>query len=332
MPGNFELRHLRYVIAAAEHGSFRRAAIALNIQVSAISRRIRDVEDEVGAALFIRHHCGVSLTRAGEQFVARVRLAINQIRDAARDVRAIGRVEDGVVRIGLFSSLASGFLAELFQAYDADHAGVRLDFVEGGPSDHLLAIRQHRLDVAFLTGAPSVDGCDMAHLWSERVYVAMAGTDELASREEIGWSDLRDRHFIVSVAQPGPDIHDFLVKHLAECGHRPSIERQAVYRDTLMQFVAGGRGLTVTHAAATAAQFHGVVYRPLAGEILPFCAVWSPRNDNPAFRRLLSLAKAMSKRCMACQLKNGSSDPSEDLVDHPEPSIAAPLQILGPLP
>jgi DNA-binding transcriptional LysR family regulator len=334
VPGNskFELRHLRYVIAAAEHGSFRRAAIALNIQVSAISRRIRDVEDEVGAALFIRHHCGVSLTYAGEQFVDRVRLAINQIRDAAHDVGAIGRAEDGVVRIGLFSSLASGFLAELFQAYDANHVGVRLDFFEGGLSDHLSAIRQYRLDVAFLTGTRSVDGCDTAHLWNERVYVAMSESDELAGREEIEWSDLRHRHFIVSEVQPGPEIQDCLIQHFAKLGHRPSIERQAVYRDMLMQIVAGGRGLTLTSEATTAAPVPGIVYRPLAGEVLPFCAVWSPKNDNPAFRRLLSLARTKSKQCAAHQRVNGFANPSEGLADHREPPSAAPSQSLCPSP
>ena len=46
-----ELRHLRYVVAAAEHGSFRRAAQALGLQQFAIGRRIRDLEDEIGAAL-----------------------------------------------------------------------------------------------------------------------------------------------------------------------------------------------------------------------------------------------------------------------------------------
>ncbi|MFC3677160.1 LysR family transcriptional regulator [Ferrovibrio xuzhouensis] len=57
-----EIRHLRYVIVVAEHGSFRRAAKAIGVQESTISRRIRDLEDEIGAALFIRHHRGVDLT------------------------------------------------------------------------------------------------------------------------------------------------------------------------------------------------------------------------------------------------------------------------------
>lgn len=79
----FGLRHLRYVIAAADNGSFRKAAIAIGVQESAISRRIRDLEDEIGAALFIRSSSGVKLTHAGQLFIARARRALNQINYAA---------------------------------------------------------------------------------------------------------------------------------------------------------------------------------------------------------------------------------------------------------
>lgn len=291
-----ELRHLRYVIAAADNGSLRRAASALGVQESAISRRIRDLEDEIGAALFIRHHGGVNLTHAGQRFVVRARKAISQIGHATIDARACGRGESGVVRIGLFSSLASGFLAELLRAYVAANPGVRPDLVEGGPSEHIAAVQRHQTDVAFLTGEPTADGCDRTHMWNERVYVTLPSDHELAPSDEISWADLRDRHFIVSEADPGPEIHDYLVKHLAELGHHPSVERQGVGRDNLMHLVAIGRGLTLTSEATTAARFPSVIYRPLTGEILPFCAIWSPQNDNPALRRLLSLARIMSKR------------------------------------
>lgn len=202
----------------------------------------------------------------------------------------------GVLRIGIFTSLASGFLADLLRAYVAGNPGVRPDIVEGGQSEHIAAVRRHQTDVAFLTGEPIADGCDWTHLWTEWVYVALPSDHELAPKDEISWADLRDQHFIVSEADPGPEIHEYLVKHLAELGHHPSVERHGVGRDNLMHLVAMGLGLTLTSEAATAARFPDVVYRPLVGEILPFCAIWSPQNDNPALRRLLSLARIMSKR------------------------------------
>lgn len=290
-----EMRHLRYVVAAAERGSFRRAAMALDIRESAISRRIRDLEDEVGAALFIRHHGGVNLTHAGQRFFDRALRALNEIEGAVADAGSFGRGETGTVRIGIFTSLASGFLSDLLRAYVSVNPGVRPDLIEGGPAAHIAAVRRLHLDTAFLTGKLVVDGCDVAHLWNERVLVVMPSKHEFVSLRKINWTHLRDRHFIVSEDDPGPEIHDYLVKHLGDLGHHPSIERHRVGRDNLMHLVALGQGLTLVHEAAGATQFPGVVYRSVEGEVLPFCAIWSPHNDNPALRRLLSLAKTMSK-------------------------------------
>ena len=61
------LRHIQYFVTASEQGSFRKAAALLNIQESAVSRRIRDLEDRLGASLFHRHPGGVSLTVAGQR-------------------------------------------------------------------------------------------------------------------------------------------------------------------------------------------------------------------------------------------------------------------------
>ncbi|WEZ86186.1 LysR family transcriptional regulator (plasmid) [Rhizobium sp. 32-5/1] len=105
-----DLRQLRYVIAAAEHGSFRQAAASLGVEVSAISRGIRDLEDGIGASLFSRHSGGVRLTPAGELFLTRARNVVTELETAERDVGVIGRGERGRVRIGIYSSLTSGFL------------------------------------------------------------------------------------------------------------------------------------------------------------------------------------------------------------------------------
>lgn len=296
-----ELRHLRYVIAAVEHGSFSAAAGELGVRESAISRRIRDLEDEIGAALFIRHKRGVTLTDAGKRFLPHARRVFSELDLAIKDVGAAGRVEHGVLRIGIFASLASGFLADLLRRYNGDHPGVRCVIVEGVPSDHIAAVRQHCMDVAFLTGTPEAAECDVEVFWKERVFVALPKDDYLTVRKRIAWSELRDRHFVVSEAGPGPEIHDYLVRHLSELGHHPSVERCPVSRDTLMQLVALGNGLTLTSEATTGVNFPGVIFRPLATEPLPFCAVWSPRNDNPALRRLLILARTLSAQASKAQ-------------------------------
>jgi DNA-binding transcriptional LysR family regulator len=291
-----DLRHLRYAVAAADGGSFRRAARAMNVQESAISRRIRDLEDEIGAALFIRHSGGVVLTHAGQKFLRRARQVLDQISHATADVGMIGRGEEGVVRLGIFSSLASGFLAELLHSFSVQHPEVRIDIIEGAPSDHITAVQQHQLDVAFVTGLHPIERCDFEQFWTERVFVVVPSKHPLAKARSVRWHDLNDQRFAVSESDPGPEIQDFLIKHLAELGIHPEIQRFKVGRDNLMQIVSFGCGLTLTSEATIATRFPGVVYRRLDGETLPFRGVWSPRNDNPAFRRFLSMARRMSKQ------------------------------------
>ena len=291
-----ELRHLRYFLAAAEYGSFRKAGGALGIRESAVSRRVRDLEDQLGASLFQRYSGGVYLTLAGQRFLRRARTALQQIEDGAKDVAAIGRSEVGCIKIGIFSSLASGFLFELLRAYDKEHSGVQVELIDGHPSEHVAAVRQLQLDVAFITGIAGRVDCETEHLWSEGVFAVLPEEHRLAASEQLHWHDLAEECFIVSDVAPGPEIHDYLVQRLADLGHHPEIHPQTVGRDNLLSMVAVGRGLTLTSEATTAAQFPGIVYRPISDEVLPFSAIWSPRNDNPACRSFLSLARSMARR------------------------------------
>jgi hypothetical protein len=71
-----------------------------------------------------------------------------------------------------------------------------------------------------------------------------------------------------------------------------------VGRETLMHLVALGFGLSPTSEAMAATQFPEVTFRPIAGDAakIPFSEVWLPTNDNPAFRRFLSLARSLTKK------------------------------------
>ncbi|AYF02806.1 LysR family transcriptional regulator [Paracoccus yeei] len=291
-----ELRHLRYFVAVVEHGSFRKAGAAVGRSQAAISRSIAKLEDEIGASLFHRHTWGVSQTYAGQRFLVHARRVIRTVGEGAREVASAGRSEKGRVRIGIYSSIASGFLAELLEVYGRRHSAVRIEVADGNPAEHVAAIRQLNLDVTFITGTRDWPDCERVLLWSERVFVVLPDHHALANREEVVWRDLADESFIVSETAPGQEIYDHLVRRLADLGRHPEIQVQYVGRDNLVPLVALGRGLTLVSEAITVAQFPGVVYRPILGEVLPFSAVWSASNDNPAFRRFLSLAKAMAVR------------------------------------
>ena len=318
---NVEVRQLRFVVTAAEEGSLRRASSKLGVRESTISRKIRDLEDALGSSLFIRRRSGVLLTQAGENFVRRAECALTQIEYAIREVGAIGRGGSGVIRIGLFSSLATGFVAELIARFGKHHSEVQLEFVEGDHIELIPAIRRHELDIAFVTEPLEVAGFNSVRFWTEQVYVVVAQGDPLARQSEISFDDIRYRRFIVTEVAPGRDIESFLFRNLSALGHRPDILRDSVSRQTLMQLVARGRGITLASDSVVEARFAGVEYRPLTGCFIPFCGIWSDENDNPAFRRFLSVANTLAK--VRDGFATGDSRTSQLIADSAKSTFSA---------
>jgi DNA-binding transcriptional LysR family regulator len=294
------LTSITQAIYVSEQLSFRRAAAVLGIPQSAVSRRVRDLEDQLGVSLFERHSGGVRTTVAGSQFIERARKALLELDYAVKGAGRAGRGAEGHLRVGIFASIASGFAHDLLAAYSAEHPDVAIDVAECAPREQMARIKERRLDVAFITGIPTAPGFDFELLWHERVFVVVPIAHPLAAERDVLWSTLKNEHFIVSSDEPGPEIHDFIVKQLSELGHQPKVERYQVGRETLMVLVGLGLGLSLISEAGSAPSYPGVGFRPLAdGEnLLPFCAVWAPDSDNPALRRLLSMARTMSRAAL----------------------------------
>jgi len=295
----------RYLIVAAETGSFRRAAEVLRVRQSSVSRAIRHIEERIGVSLFDRSHRGVQLTEAGRRFLSRTIPAIEQLENAKITAAAAGRAEIGTVRIGIQTSLTKGFLRNLLLNYTKKHPDVGLDIHDGTRHEHIAAVRSHGLDIAFLAGMDEIPDCVTTPLWRERIYVALPKKHRLATAEQLSWSELRCENFIVSTFTPGAEVHDYIVKRASIFGTPPLIQYKAVHQETLLNLVGLGHGITLISSASTSVELPDLVLRPLPDEadIVPFSAVWSPQNDNPAFRRFLSVAHILAGR-----VRRGSSD------------------------
>ncbi|QNA86683.1 LysR family transcriptional regulator [Sphingomonas sp. So64.6b] len=293
-----DLRYLRYALAAAEHGSFRRAATALGLPQSTVSRRIQLLEASLGASLFERKRTGVRPTPAGDRFLKEAIISASRLHRAAQELILARRGNQGELRIGLVASFARGFLSDLIGAYRAAFPRIRIELFEETPQANLAGVMNGRLDVAFLAGKPIISECSSLHLWDERIYLALPETHRLASATEISWQDVRDEPFIVGVGGPGPEIEDYLVKRLSSPGFRPVIDAHRVGRENLINMVAKGFGLTLTTDSTLGTAFAGVVFRPMAGnsDIVPSSAIWSTGNPNPALKHLLHLGRQMDRR------------------------------------
>lgn len=112
-----KLNHFRDVLAVAEHGSLRAASRDLGISQPAITRSIREIEHELGAALFERHARGVWLTRVGQAFVRRAEAVRSEIRHARDEIAQMMGETTGEVAIAMSTATSLSILPKALNEF-----------------------------------------------------------------------------------------------------------------------------------------------------------------------------------------------------------------------
>jgi DNA-binding transcriptional LysR family regulator len=148
-----ELRHLRYFTAIAEALNFSRAAERLHVSQPALSRQMRDLEEELGRNLFDRVNNGVRLTAAGKEFLRGARSVIAASDALFARLRGRDPRECPPLRIAHFGTLAAQYFSPFLRRMGHRHPHLRLQLEEYLPADALRALRAGKLDAVF-TGPP----------------------------------------------------------------------------------------------------------------------------------------------------------------------------------
>lgn len=126
---DIDLRHLRHLRALADIGNFSRAAEALHITQSALSRSIQALEATVGAPLFVRQRGGIEPTDLGELVLRHARALDTSSRDLERDIRLAKGLELGELRIGAGPFGGSALIGPVIGQLNRMHPGLHIRVV-----------------------------------------------------------------------------------------------------------------------------------------------------------------------------------------------------------
>jgi DNA-binding transcriptional LysR family regulator len=288
-----DLVHLRYAVAAADHGSFRRAAEALLIRQSKLSRCVRQLEERIGMIVFDRSSGGARATRAGRDFLRSARSILEQMDTLMASAHSSGRGEAGRLAIGFYTSLSAGNLRATIIDYAQRFPQIHVRMIESSRTRLTTAIRNGAIDAAIVTGQTPFLDSQIMPLWSERIVVALPEVHRLAGGETVYWTDLKDETLLISQDDPGPEIQDLLLAKLASPGDRP----KAIFHDTslgnIMSLVGAGFGVSLVRESDIGATFSGLIYRELRDGMGPswvgYSAHWKTDNDNPALASFLKM-------------------------------------------
>ncbi len=291
----FDIRQLRYAIAAADHKSFYRAARALDVDQSTLSRSILKLERSIGTPIFERSRAGVTATLAGTTFLRGARPMVASADKLVAMMRAAGQGRAGGLIVGHNSSVSAGNLRASMMSWSNSHPDVEVKCVEADRSVLLAGLDNGAVDVAILMGATSHDGFRCQPLWSERMLVALPAAHRLAQLDVVHWTDLRGERFYLPTADPGAELRDMLFGRLAVSGGAPDIQLHQCSRETILSILGGGSAVSIVCEGSTGARYPDLVYRPIHGEQGPalagYAGYWRDDNRNPALRRFLAFIK-----------------------------------------
>jgi len=286
MVAGMELRHLRYFVAVAEELNFTRAAARMRVAQPALSSQIKDLEYELQTPLFERGRAGVQLTRAGKALFQRARGILVQLAEAANEARTAAGVITGSLVLGYPSGLHLNYLRPLISAFRRAQPKVQFDFFHALPAQQLKALREGRIDLAFVTLPAPLEGLDHLAIWRIPFKVVLPQRHPLAKRPAFELHDLRNEDFVFCTRESRPEFYDEFFRQCANAGFRPRVVKEVGgYPTNMLGLIAMGVGVAVLPHFERAERITGIVWRPLTKPKLwvDFALVWR----RPAASRVL---------------------------------------------
>lgn len=262
-----EIRHLRYFTAVAEELHFGRAARRLYMSRPPLSKRISDLEEELGVQLFIRTSRSVQLTPHGRRLLPLAKEILRTF-DAAVEAMALPADVDQTLRIAL-SDVTPPEVLRVLQARFAAWQ-VNLDWTEAPTSDQHDGLLAGRIDLGVLSLPVSSQGLWVSPPLRKTLGVAVSPDHPLSGSEPIALSALKDQTLFMFPRRSAPGSYDHIIATCIEHGFRPGRIKQGNqgYRALMVESVlSSGRAVTfISHADV--GRLGGVSWRPIIGEPL----------------------------------------------------------------
>jgi len=290
-----ELRDLELFVAVVEEGGFRRASERSFITQPALTRRIRGLEDELGATLLQREARGARPTPAGRALLTQARAtlrAAQECRDAV--ARATGHVEE--LRLGLVSVASPPLIGPVLARFTARHPEVRVVQRDLPPREQARDLRDGRLDVGVMGRPADTRGLRFVALLHARWTAAMPAGHPLAARPAVDVSELRGERLVLFPRFANPPLYDHVLRAFSDADGRARVVQEPAQLHAALDLVQAGAGIMPSpfFLGALAA---GIRQVPLGGlgDGVPFGIACAEHGATALVRSFIAIARAIAR-------------------------------------
>jgi DNA-binding transcriptional LysR family regulator len=288
-------RQLRAFTVVAQQLNFSRAAEQLHISQPALSLCIQQLEKALGVRLFERNTRLVTLTHAGQDFLAKLVPAIAAVDEAVASARRWATGEVGLLRVGYLIGAGLEELPRLLRDFSTRYPNVRVETVESDFADPSAGLRSGSVDIAVIR--PPIDlPVQTLELIREGWVACVAADHPFAQREDLTLREVLSEP-IVAAPQSAGTWRDYWIAAEYRLATPATVVAEAATFESEFNTVAQGVGLSIT--VETAARYYrrpGVRFIPICDA--PPCTValaWLPGEHPPAMWQFLEVARDLTR-------------------------------------
>lgn len=274
-----ELRHLRCFIAVAEELHFARAAERLHIDQSPLSRTIKELEEELGARLFVRTTRSTQLTHAGRLLLGHVQHVFAALEQAKDSVKSATNGFHGQLRIALSDGITPSRLPALLARCREEDPEVDIRLFEVSLSQQIKGLHDDLYDAGFSMAEDAGDGILVTSAWEDELMVAVPSRHPVLAFKQVPRKEVL--RYPLALGDPAIcEGHARQVdRFLRTCGQEPLIAQHVATFDVMFAMVSAGLALGLAGEAHIASSREpGVVARRLVGKP-PMLATYLLRRD-----------------------------------------------------
>lgn len=292
-----ELRHLRYFVTIAHHGSFSLAAKSLGIAQPPLSQQIKNLEEELGIRLFDRSRKGIQLTPPGREFLSEATEILHDVKQIKINCEKRKKGEFGTLRVGVITAMATSHLAEVFREFRKSCPEVELKILDLPSAQQIQALLNGKLDIGFLGSGIWNKHLDLQIIVKEPMQLAVPLGHPLAKSTSLNWSDLAKEDFVLIHPEVVPShYYNEFLQRCQQAHFDPRISIHVSNIATQLWMVSAGFGIAPVAIASPTSRKGGTVFLKLPGKPIyeELSVMWRKTDTSPTLQRLISQIRSMA--------------------------------------
>jgi DNA-binding transcriptional LysR family regulator len=292
-----ELRHLKYFITVAEELHFTRAAEKLFIVQPALSRQIKQLEDELGVLLFNRTKRVVTLTEAGQFFYKEVKELFLMLDQAKSRTKQIETGSVGKIRVGYVGSSMMTVLPKLITTLQKKQPDLHLELFEIPAKIQMESLLAEKLDIGFLRIPYEEKDLNQEVIFIETYSLVLPANHKKSEKNYKGLHEFAGENFILPPRSAGEKYFDNIISLCTSAGFSPNIVHESHYENATVRLVENNIGISIfptSYRKAFNAKVKFIELKDIPDR-LQLSIVWKKNNNNASLLMIIKIIEKLFK-------------------------------------